>query len=220
MKNSRKGKRFRFFFHGGPTLGDLVESLGVPHTEVGRVRVNQKKATLKRHLKSGDAIDIDPNQAIPGRTPKFILDVHLGKLARYLRIFGFDTLYKNDWTDRQIVELAVKLNRFVLTRDVGILKHKRIRKGYWVRQTDPEKQIRELMERLSLYGKTNPFRICLACNGRLRRVPKEKVADRLPLKTRQYFDRFYRCKGCHKIYWPGSHYERMKAFVEANSRSS
>lgn len=198
---------------GSPGILDTIQSLGVPHTEVARVEVNRKLVAWNYRLKVGDEIRVWPGTPWGNFRPKFILDVHLGKLAKYLRLFGFDVLYRNDYSDPQIIQLALKTCRVILTRDVGLLKHKEVGKGYWLRQTDPKSQAREILKRFCLYDKGCPFRFCLECNGKLIRVPKKEVFGEVPPRARQYFHDFRRCSYCKKVYWAGSHYEKMQKFI-------
>lgn len=214
LSRDRKNSLFEIGVKGRPSVGDTIESLGIPHTEVGEVRINGKKVSWTTPVRSGVVMTVRPAKRKVKGKPTFLLDVHLGKLARYLRLMGFDTLYRNDYSDRRIVALAVRGRRIVLTRDVGLLKRKRIRKGYWVRQTDPRRQVEEISKRFSLSRYLAAFSICLECNGSLNAVPKGRIVRRLEPRTRKYFDRFSRCSRCGKIYWQGSHHEKMRHFIE------
>ncbi|MEZ4864444.1 MAG: Mut7-C RNAse domain-containing protein [Caldilineaceae bacterium] len=148
------------------------------------------------------------------QTPiKFILDVHLGKLARWLRLLGFDTLYRNDYDDPEIVEIAACEGRTILTRDGGIMKRRAVIRGYHIQSTNPEEQLRELFACYPLEQQIKPFRRCLACNGLLKSVDKATILHLLEPKTIHYYDEFFRCTDCQKIYWRGTHFTRMEAFV-------
>jgi len=146
--------------------------------------------------------------------PKFILDVHLGKLAKYLRMLGLDTLYENDLTDPEIVKIAGERKLVVLTRDSELLKIKAVRDGYLIRSKNPVEQLAEVISQYDLYSKIKPFSRCMVCNGIIKKVAKESVADKLLPKTKLYYEEFYQCKSCEKIYWKGSHYFKMKGFLE------
>ncbi len=150
-----------------------------------------------------------------GGTGKFILDVHLGKLARTLRMLGFDCYYENEQSDQEIAARAEREDRIVLSRDVGLLKHKVIQQGHWLRSQNPEEQLREVIHYYKLVDKFRPFTRCLACNGNIVETEKAKVVHRLPPKTRQYYKDFFQCLSCEKVYWKGSHYEQMKASLNA-----
>ena len=142
-----------------------------------------------------------------------MLDTHLGQLASYLRLLGFDTLYRNDYDDPELAWISHEDGRLLLTKDRGLLKRKIVSRGYCVRETDPELQMLEVVERFELRGQFAPFKHCLRCNGLIERVAKSAVIDRLPADTRRYYDEFRTCSDCGQVYWKGSHYERMRAFL-------
>jgi uncharacterized protein len=145
---------------------------------------------------------------------KFILDVHLGKLARWLRMLGFDTLYRNDYDDPEIVAIAGQEGRTILTRDLGIMKRRAVTHGYHVQSTKPQEQLHEVLTRYQLHDQIKPFHRCIVCNGLLLTVAKETVLDHLEPKTILYYDEFFQCANCHKIYWRGSHFARMASFID------
>jgi uncharacterized protein with PIN domain len=224
-----RGKRkatIPVYFGGNPPVKDIIESIGVPHTEVDLILVNSKSVDFSYHLKNGDRVSVYPVfesldisdvthlRAKPLRRPKYILDVHLGKLAKYLRMFGFDTLYRNNYHDSQIVSIAGTEKRIILTRDIGILKIKEVTHGYWIRSQNLNKQLKEVIDHFDLYSSIKPFHRCMTCNGIIRKVKKETIHDNLDEKTKKYYDEFYRCESCGTIYWKGSHYNRMKRFIE------
>jgi len=145
---------------------------------------------------------------------KFIADVHLGKLARKLRLLGFDTYFESNLDDNEIIKMSLAENRIVLSRDKELINNSRITQGYRILSSDPREQIREVMIRFNLQNNLNPFSRCIDCNGMIENVSKESVNEYLPPKTRQYFDEFFRCHDCGKIYWEGSHYENMKKQIQ------
>jgi len=226
LEASRKKVTFKHAFNHNPAIKDVIESLGVPHTEIDLIIVNGKSVGFEHPLHDGDrvavypvfeALDITPLIHLrkkPLRNPQFILDVHLGKLARYLRLLGFDTIYDPHYPDPQIIAMAVEDKRIILTRDKGLLKNKNVTRGYWVRATDPDEQIQEILQRFDLFTKAAPFTRCLECNGTIVNVDKEKLVAQLETKTKQFYDKFTACSECKKIYWAGSHYQRMKQFVD------
>ena len=217
---------FPYSFEGKPSIKDAIEALGVPHPEVELILVNGASVGFDYHLLDGDrvsvypvfeSLDISPLVVLrekPLRRTAFVLDVHLGKLARLLRLLGFDSLYRNDYGDAEIVEISVGQKRITLTRDRSLLRNGAVTHGYWIRSADPEAQAVEVLRRFDLSAQVKPFSRCTACNGAI--LPREKsvVADRLPPRTARYFDEFYQCRGCARIYWKGSHYERMSAALE------
>ena len=219
-------QEFDYSFFGHPGIKDPIEAIGVPHTEVDLIVVNGDSVGFNYQLQSGDRVsvypvferlDISPLLRLrpsPLRHPAFVLDVHLGKLARQLRMLGFDVLYRNDYTDPEIVRISVDENRTILTRDRRLLFARVITRGCWLRATDPEKQLREVLGRLDLYSRIDPFRRCIACNGLLEPVEKADVLDRLQPLTRRYYDRFFQCSDCRKIYWHGTHVEHMQQLLD------
>jgi uncharacterized protein with PIN domain len=146
--------------------------------------------------------------------PRFVLDTHLGQLAAYLRMLGFDTLYRNDYPDEELARISSAEQRILLTRDRGLLKRGIVTYGRYVRATDPQRQVAEVVRHYQLAAAIVPLRRCIRCNGRLRTVPKEQIGERLAPKTREYYDEFSACEACDQIYWKGAHYERMRAFIE------
>lgn len=151
---------------------------------------------------------------VPAVEPiKFILDVHLGRLARWLRMLGFDTLYRNDYDDPEIVTIAGQEGRTILTRDLGIMKRRAVTRGYHVQSTEPREQLDEVLTRYQLRNQIKPFHRCIVCNGLLQTVPKEAILSELEPKTILYYEDFFQCADCRKIYWRGSHFERMTAFI-------
>ena len=143
----------------------------------------------------------------------FFLLKKMGKLARYLRILGFDTLYCNDYEDSELARISAKEERILLTRDHGVLKRKIVKYGYFIRGDDPRHQLESVLNRYELSEFDSTFGRCLECNTRLVPVEKEKIIDRLEPKTKKYYEEFFICPECKKIYWQGSHYEDMKEFI-------
>lgn len=144
---------------------------------------------------------------------KFILDVHLGKLARWLRMLGFDTLYRNDYDDPEIVAIANQTARTILTRDLGIMKRRAVTRGYHVQSTKPQEQLQEVLITYQLHAQIQPFHRCIVCNGLLHTVDKATIIDQLEPKTICYYQEFFQCEQCRRIYWRGSHFERMTTFI-------
>jgi uncharacterized protein with PIN domain len=208
------------------SVKDIIESAGVPHTEVACIIVNNTPVDFYYHLKDNDQVTVYPYDRVPDAfvnfklrniTPepiRFVLDVHLGTLARYLRFCGFDSVYKNNFQDKQIVAIASGENRIVLTRDIGILKYSAVNYGYWIRSKSPPEQLREVIWHYRLCTKLQPFSRCSDCNSILEVVQKKEVLDKLEVKTRIFYHDFRRCTGCGKIYWKGSHFENLEKIVE------
>jgi len=220
-----RAKTFPYAFWGSPAIKDAVEAIGVPHPEVDLILVNGQSVDFTYRLQAEDRVSVYPVFELlditnltrlrpkPLRQPCFIADVNLGKLARKLRLLGFDTLYRNDYPDAEIIRIAAEEQRIILTRDVELLKNHRVTRGYWLRSTKPYIQIREVVEKFDLYSLFKTFSRCMDCNGLLDHVTKEEIKHLLKPQTRKHFDHFYRCRECQKIYWQGSHYRRMLSFV-------
>jgi uncharacterized protein len=152
------------------------------------------------------------------RDPRFVLDAHLGKLAGYLRLLGFDTLYRNDYDDATLARISSDEHRILLTRDRGLLKRSMVTHGYYVRETDPQRQAIEVLRRFDLHRSIMPFHRCIRCNGVLRAADKSAIRAALPPRTSEYYDEFRVCDHCGKIYWKGSHYQRLLDFVALVAR--
>jgi uncharacterized protein with PIN domain len=220
------GPSVDYAFSGSPAVKDAIEALGVPHTEVELIVIDGRSVGFSHRLRDGDrvavypvfeAMDVSPLVRLrerPLREPRFVLDSHLGKLARLLRLLGFDSLYRNDFEDAEIVDVALEQRRIVLTRDRGILKQSRVTHGYCVRSSAPADQVREVVARFDLHARIAPFSRCTMCNGTIRVVREEDVADRIPTRARREHDEFRACEGCGRVYWKGSHYARLLALVE------
>jgi uncharacterized protein with PIN domain len=203
-------------FNGRPSLKHLVESLGIPHTEVGEIRVNGQPAGLDDLTLDGSDIDIfpvTPKRPTAGET-RFIADTHLGKLAAYLRMLGFDTLYRNDYYDEELAALSAGQERILLTRDRGLLKRKQVTLGFCVVNSDPRQQVADVLDRFALHAVLRPFTRCVHCNTLLQDVAKQEISERIPAGTRACYDEFRVCTACGQIYWKGSHTVWMQAFID------
>ncbi|MFQ5597763.1 MAG: Mut7-C RNAse domain-containing protein [Nitrospiria bacterium] len=218
----QRKKELAHSFRGAPAIKDPIEALGVPHTEIDLILVNGASVGFAYGLRHGDRVSVYPRLKCFGNGPfvelrdaalrkdAFILDVHLGKLAGTLRFLGFDIRYENSYADPEIARIAVDEKRIVLTRDRRLLFRKAITHAYFLRSSDPDRQLIEVFDRYDLYSRIKPYHRCRLCNGKIVEVGKQEVFDRLEPKTVLYYDRFYRCEQCRKIYWKGSHYGRIK----------
>lgn len=225
LESSRRHAAFEVEVAGRRPVGAIVAAQGVPAAAVELVLVNGRSVDLSCPVEAGDRVgvfpvfesfDVTPLLRLrqrPLRVSRFVLDVHLGRLATYLRLLGFDTLYRNDYADGELVRVAAAERRILLTRDRALLRRRAVTHGYRVRQTDPRRQIAEVLQRFDLRRSAAPFERCLRCNERLRPVPKEVVADRLAERTRRDHGEFVLCPGCDRVLWKGSHYARMARFV-------
>jgi uncharacterized protein with PIN domain len=225
LSEEKRKKRFAHHYIDRTSIKDLIESLGVPHTEVDLILANGKSINFRYLINVGDDISVYPVfesldisnvqhlRPKPLRKPKFVADVHLGKLARYLRMFGFDVHYKNDLSDEDIVKISLKERRAILTKDRGILKRNEVTHGYFVRNTNVDKQVEEIIKRFDLQKEIKEFTRCLECNTELIKIAKEKIAGNLPLKVKASQEEFYKCPGCGKIYWKRTHHQKMLSLV-------
>lgn len=207
------------------SIKHVVESAGVPHTEVGLLVLNGTAVDLSHLIQDGDQIEVYPahgsldasldgtDQAGQPAEHRFVLDIHLGKLAAHLRMLGFDTLYRNDYDDAALAVLASSEGRILLTRDRALLQRRLVTRGYYVWETKPQRQLIEVLRRFDLLAEIAPFRRCPLCNGVLVPIAKDAIAQRLQPKTRLYYDDFRVCVDCGQIYWKGSHYEQMQQFI-------
>lgn len=214
LEKRRRDGPITVHFRGRQTVKHLAESLGVPHPEIGLVRVNGRKEALNRITGDGDRVELHPVENGFAGEPRFLLDCHLGRLTAHLRMLGFDCLYQNDFDDSTMAEAAAAQERILLTRDRRLLMRKIIRYGYCLRALDPLEQLTEVIERFSLGDRIKPFHRCLRCNHPLEPVEKEKILDRLEPLTRKYFYEFHLCPACGQIYWKGSHFERMQELIK------
>ena len=208
------------------SVKDMIESFGVPHTELDIILVNGQSVDFSYIVQDGDRISVYPMfesldvspllrlRPAPLRSPAFVLDTNLGRLARYLRLLGFDCLYQNDYDDNTVAMIADREQRTVLTRDRALLQRRIITRGYFVREVRPRLQVKEVLARFDLYRLVAPFSRCIRCNGALRVVDKQSIEERLEPKTRKYFDSFMRCSDCGQIYWQGSHHARSLHLIE------
>ena len=222
----RRQRAISHEFEGNPSIKDTIEAIGVPHPEVDLILVNGESVGFDYHLQNGDqvsvypvfeSIDISPLVRLrpePLREVRFVLDTHLGRLAGYLRMFGFDTLYRNDFGDEMLAQIASEQKRILLTKDRGLLKRNSVTHGYCVRSTNPKDELVEVMRRFDLFRSIAPFRRCIRCNEVLAAVEKEDILEDLLPQVRKDYSEFRRCTGCHQIYWKGTHFERMEHFME------
>jgi uncharacterized protein with PIN domain len=200
--------------------------MGVPHTEVEVVVVGNRSVGFEHRIAHGErvavypmfeSVDVSPIIRLrerPLRQTRFVLDTHLGKLARLLRLLGLDTLYRNDYDDPEIVRISIEQRRIALTRDRGILKHARLTHGYCLRSVVPLEQAREVLSRFNLLGSVAPFSRCTMCNHPVRTATGSEVEHRLAAATLQEHDGFHFCPGCDRVYWKGSHFERLERLVK------
>ena len=220
-----RGTTMRRPFRSHQTVKDVIEAVGIPHTEVDLILAGGRSVGFAHRPASGDrlavypvfeSLDIAPVGRLrptPLRDPRFVVDVNLGRLARLLRLLGFDVRFDRHLDDADLAAVAEADRRILVTRDRGLLKRRQVSRGLFVRADRPLDQIVEVLRRLDLAGRLAPFTRCLRCGGRLTAVSKAEVLDRLEPLTRRHVDDFARCEGCDQVYWKGSHHEHLEALV-------
>ncbi|NCF24656.1 MAG: twitching motility protein PilT [Gammaproteobacteria bacterium] len=226
LPEPRRQRDLSYHFYGTPSVKDTIEAIGVPHTEVDVILVDGESVDFSHRLAGGERIavypvferyDVSPVTRLrpaPLRVTRFVADVHLGTLARNLRLLGFDTVWERDLPDEAIIDIAVRDRRIILTRDMGILKNGRVTHGYWLRATDPSKQLEEVIAALDLAGSIDAYTRCMECNGLLQPVSRMDAARSVPLQVFLVYREFKRCKCCGRTYWRGSHLRRLDRVVE------
>jgi len=225
LPRKQKNTTIEHSFDWRASIKDMIESLGVPHAEVELIVVNGTSVDFSYIVQPDDQIEVYPRcdaAAVTLRLPlrplltgraRFVLDVHLGRLAAYLRMGGFDTLYRNDYDDEELAQISNVEERILLTRDIGLLKRSMVIYGYFIRETNPPRQLGEVMRRFDLFESVIPFKHCMKCNGLLEAVDKEAILDKLPPGTSEFYDVFHRCQSCQQTYWKGAHYQRMQELM-------
>ncbi|MGV0806987.1 Mut7-C RNAse domain-containing protein [Mycolicibacterium setense] len=221
-----RGRAVRRPCQSHQTVKDVLEAMGIPHTEIDLILVNGNPVGFEHRPAAGDriavypmfeALDIGSTARLrpePLRDPRFVIDVNLGRLARLLRVLGFDVWWSNDADDQTLADISLEQQRILLTRDRGLLKRRAITHGLFVHSQQPEEQTLEVLRRLDLRRRVAPFTRCVRCNGTLVPATKEQVIDRLEPLTRRYYDEFGRCTDCGQIYWPGAHFERLTSLID------
>lgn len=237
LPQSQRDTEFKHELKKPGSIKDLIESVGVPHTEVDLIFVNNSSVDFNYQVRHGDDIRIYPvlnslpanvitelpppasshihNHPEPMKNPRFVLDVHLGRLVAYLRILGFDTLYQNDYDDPTLARISAEESRILLTCDRKLLMRKQITYGYFVRERRPHQQLQEVMLRFELFNKEQPVTRCADCNGIIREVDKKEIESQLLPKTKKHYSEFFQCESCNKIYWEGSHYQNMQKMINS-----
>jgi len=209
-------------FDDKPSVKDTIEAMGVPHPEVGGIRVNQAWVGFNYSLADEDVIDVFPSphesQLLPykpdGETV-FLLDVHLSKLARYLRMAGFSCLHQaEDLGDALLAHLSKTHDYILLTRDLGLLKRGDVRYARWVRSTDPYEQFCEIVSHYQLARQFRPFSRCVKCDGNIKDIDKPLVEGLVPNSVFETQVSFRQCAGCEQIYWKGTHYEKIQHIIQ------
>jgi uncharacterized protein with PIN domain len=218
LKPAHRDGAIRVACDGVSSLGHVVQSLGVPLTEVGRLVVNGAAVTPGYRPAGGDVVQVDAmTRPQPAPTARFVLDVHLGALARRLRLAGVDTSYASDRDDDTLIEQANAERRILLTQDRGLLRRRALWLGAYVRGAHPDAQLTDVLGRFA--PPLAPWTRCPACNGALRPAPKTEVEPLLQPGTRRTYQEFSRCQTCGRVYWRGAHSKRLHALVASARRA-
>jgi hypothetical protein len=224
---ARRDREFSCTCARSATAKHMIEALGVPHTEVALVLVNGAAASLAHRICDGERLDVYPAEAArelgqlaggpreQDMPTRFIADVHLAGLARLLRLAGFDTMCEKHLGDEEIVAIALREDRCVLSRDVELLKRRNVRSGCYVHALKPAGQFREIVRRLELAERIRPFSLCMVCNTPLHAASRAEVLETLPASVREQYQDFTRCERCGRVYWQGSHWRRMQQMLAA-----
>lgn len=204
------------------SVKDVVESFGVPHPEIKQLQANGRMIGFDYIVSDRDRIEVWPLslpcdvftanilRPEPLTGISFVVDANVGKLAALLRMAGFDTLYRHDFSDGDLARTAAVEKRILLTRDRNLLKRKNVVFGHLVREMKPWQQLQEVVCLYQLADMLQPFCRCLRCNTLLVPVAKENIIHRLEPLTIKYYDSFQLCMICDKVYWPGSHRQTMQ----------
>jgi len=223
---ARRGAEFDAECDAGGSVKDVLEGLGIPHTEIDLLLVNGEPVGFDHRVQAGDRVsaypvfesfDIAPVTRVrpePLREIRFVLDGHLGRLAAFLRLAGFDTAYRRDASDDELVATSSKQHRVLLTRDQALLKRRAVTHGSFVHATRPVEQLVEVITRFHLARLARPFTRCMRCNGELAPAGEVAIAARVPPRSRGCFSRFLQCQDCGKVYWEGSHYGRLRRLLD------
>lgn len=209
---------FRYPLAGGSNVKHLVESAGIPHTEIALLMVNGVPVGFDSCADRNDRISVFPEFTgfRPGPSQslrpmlidagRFVLDVHLGKLAVILRLLGFDAMFPGDVDDSILAGISSVDSRILLTCDRMLLKRNCVVHGCLIRSRRPEEQAMEVLNRFDLADSVRPFSRCPRCSGLLAAVAGKDVAHLLQPLTRRHYTEFSRCSLCGAVYWKGSHY--------------
>lgn len=226
LPREKRGSEFTHCFRERASIKDMIESLGIPHSEVDLILVNGKSVDFSFLVQDRDRVSVYPVfeslnirqvsrvRPEPLRETRFVLDVHLGRLARILRMLGFDVLYSPDFTPEEIVQISLSEKRIIISKSRGLLKRKEVTHGYCLNSSDPEEQAGLVLRRFDLFEDIEPFTRCMECNSALEEVTAGEASDLVPPDVLAKQDRFSYCPSCRRVYWKGSHYLRMKEKIQ------
>jgi uncharacterized protein with PIN domain len=215
LKRDLREQPVNLHFQGPQSVKHLIESLGIPHTEIGSLTSNGESIGLDYIVHDGNRIEVREVAPVElDEEPRYVLDGHLGRLASHLRMLGLDSLYDNAYEDDELMQISVEEERTLLTRDRQLLMRKVITQGYLLRSLYSIEQLYEVAKRYRLGKWIRPFQRCMNCNHPLEPVEKETVLEKLEPLTKKYYDEFKLCFACDQVYWKGSHYAKMVRVIE------
>lgn len=225
LPHKKRKQELEISFENPRSVKDIIESLGVPHTEVDLIVANGVSVDFSYIAKDNDYVSVYPvfesidisgakHLMPPLRMTKFVVDVPQRRLARYLRALGFDTIWGKNYSHRELVRISTQEGRILLTRSPNLLKFKELTHAIFIRKDDPKKQLKEVFERLDIHNAVQPFTRCIECNGLFEPVSKDEVIGRIPDGVKSWCNSFVICKACGKIYWEGSHVSRMSEWMK------
>jgi len=225
LPKHRRKTDFEATFKGKRSIKDMIEALGVPHTEIDLILVNGNSVDFNYILQDEDRVSVYPVfeslnitnvtrlRKIPLRRTKFIADINIGDIVKYMRVLGLDLYYDPLLSTREIIEISKRENRVILTKSRKLLKFKDVSHGIFIRPGTTTEQIRRIIDCLDIKDNIKPFSRCLRCNTLLNIVLKEKIIDRIPPKTKEFCNEYVQCRSCNKIYWKGTHFINMEKVV-------
>ena len=226
LPKHRRKTDFEVMFKGKRSIKDMIEALGVPHTEVDLILVNGNSVDFTYILQDKNRVSVYPVfeslniadvthlRKIPLRRNKFIADINLGDIVKYMRALGFDIYYDALFSSREIIDISKTENRIILTKSRKLLTFKEVSHGIFIRPGTTIEQIRRIIDYLDIKDDIKPFSRCLQCNTLLDVVPKDKILDRIPPMTKEFCDKYVQCRSCDKIYWEGTHFINMKKVIK------
>ena len=226
LPTTRQKTDFEVTFQERRSVKDMIEALGVPHTEVDLILVNGKSEGFSYLLQDKDHVSVYPIfesldiegvtrlRTFPLRKTKFIADINLGDIVRCMRTLGLDVYFDPSMSSRDIIGVSCSEHRIILTKSRKLLKFKEVSHGILIRPGTTTEQVIKIIDDLDIRKQIKPFTICLVCGFLLERVSKEQIEDRIPPKTKAFCDEYAYCRKCDKIYWKGTHYIRMKKRID------
>jgi len=225
LTKPRRKVDFEVAFRGKRSVKDMIESLGVPHTEVDLILINGNSVDFNYIVKDGDRASVYPTfesfniksvtylRRKPLRQTRFIADINLGDIVKRMRMIGFDVYFNSALINSQIIDVSLKDKRIILTKSKQLLKFKKVTHAIFIHPGSKDEQVKRIINKLDIKNQAKPFSRCLHCNSLLKKTTKEDVLRRIPPKTRDYCEEYFICESCDKLFWNGTHMINMGNFV-------